>query len=370
MIIAGEASGDLHGSHLVHEMLALEPKLCFTGIGGDMMKAEGVELMVHINEMSVLGFGDVIKRFPFFRRVYRSLVARLKKDPPRILILIDYPGLNLKLAKAAKQMGIKVFYYIAPQVWAWGAGRISKMAERIDKLAAIIPFEEELFRKGGIDAQFVGHPLLNLVSTQSTKSEFKKALQIQAKDKIIGLLPGSRNHEVKRLLPEMIATFNALSSNHSGIRGIVACASTVEKNIYNSLMEETPEISQVYEQTYDIMKHSDLLIVASGTATLESALFETPLIVVYRVDPLSFFLGKRLVKIKNIGLVNVIAGREIVPEFIQNDFNSENVVPAAEKLLFNDVSREQVVNNLKEIKQKLGEPGAAKRAALMALSIE
>ncbi|MEE4312358.1 MAG: lipid-A-disaccharide synthase [candidate division KSB1 bacterium] len=369
MIIAGEASGDLHASNLVREMRALDPEVTFFGIGGDRMRAEGVELEYHIQDMSVLGFGDVIKKIFFFRSVIRILKRRMKKDPPRMLILIDYPGMNLKLAAAAKEFGIKVFYYIAPQVWAWGSGRIRKMAECIDSLAVILPFEEPLFRNAGIDARFVGHPLLDMASAKSSRSAFLNAHQLDGGGKIIGLLPGSRTQEVKRLLPEMVATFEALLEDDPDIQGIVACTSTVDKNLYQELTQNKNVVVKAYDQTYDVMQHADLLIVASGTATLESALFETPMIIVYRVDPLSFFLGKRLVKLKNIGLVNVIAGKEIVPEFIQHDFNAEKVASMAGKLLFDDVKRTSVIKNLKQIRHNLGSPGAAKRAAEMALAL-
>ena len=370
MIIAGEASGDLHGSNLVREMRALDPEATFFGIGGDRMRTVGVRLDYHIQDMSVLGFGDVIKKIFFFRKVIRILKTRMKNNPPRMLILIDYPGMNLKLAAAAKEFGIKVFYYIAPQVWAWGSGRIRKMAECIDSLAVILPFEEKLFRDAGINARFVGHPLLDMASANSSRSAFLQEHQLDEGGKIIGLLPGSRTQEVKRLLPEMVSTFEALVKNHPDIQGVVACTSTVDRNLYQELLQDKHAVVKAYDQTYDIMQHADLLIVASGTATLESALYETPMIIVYRVDPLSFFLGKRLVKLKNIGLVNVIAGKEIVPEFIQGDFNAGKVAPMAGKLLFDDVKRTYVIKSLKKIRHVLGSPGAAKRAAEMALSLQ
>ena len=369
MIVAGEASGDLHGSGLVRELLRKEPELDIFGIGGDKMKKQGVHLLYHINEMSVLGIIDVIKRFRFFKKVYKNLVATLKSRKPDVLILIDYPGLNLKLAKAAREMGIKVFYYIAPQVWAWGSNRIQKMVKLVDRMAVIIPFEEKMFRDAGIDVRFVGHPLLEVLETRMSHSEFISANNLDNKKKIIGLLPGSRQHEVKRLLPEMSRTVDMLISRHDDIQVVVSRASSVEKELYQDILNSNCNIKILEDQTYEIMNFSDLLIVASGTATLESALFETPLIIVYKVDAVSYQIGKRLVKIKNIGLVNVIAEKTIVPEFIQNHFNRDELVPAAETLLYNTDVRAEIIADLKQIRSKLGQAGASKKAAELVLEL-
>lgn len=369
MIIAGEASGDLHGSGLVRELLKKEPALEIFGVGGDKMKQQGVHLFYHINEMSVLGIIDVIKRFGFFRKVYKNLVNTLKSKKPDVLILIDYPGLNLKLAKAAQKLGIKVFYYIAPQVWAWGANRIQKMVKLVDRMAVIIPFEEKMFRNAGIDANFVGHPLLEVLETKMSRSDFLSINNLDDKKKIIGLLPGSRQLEVKRLLPEMSKTVDKLISRHDDIQIVVSRASSVPKELYEEILHTNCNVKLLEDQTYEIMNYSDLLVVASGTATLESALFETPLIIVYKVDALSYQIGKRLVKIKNIGLVNVIAEKTIVPEFIQNHFNSEELVPASETLLFNSDVREEIISDLKQIRSKLGDHGASRKAADLVLDM-
>jgi lipid-A-disaccharide synthase len=339
------------------------------GIGGDKMRQQGMKLLYHINEMSVLGFGDVIKRFPFFRKVYSALVATLKEIKPDLLILIDYPGMNLKLAKAAKKLGIKVFYYIAPQVWAWNNGRIKKMVKLVDKLAAIIPFEEQMFRRAGIDAHFVGHPLLEVLSIKQEQEEFFRTNKLNGNQKIIGLLPGSRTTEIHRLLPEMVNTVKVLKNRYPNLQVIVSRAPSVEKSFYDKIIDGNSSIKLLENSTYEIMKFADLLIVASGTATLESALFETPLIIVYKVDSLSYFIGKRLVTIENIGLVNVIAEQQIVPEFIQHDFTTNKLLPIIEKMLFDEDDRQKTISHLKKIKGKLGQPGASEKAAKMALSM-
>lgn len=369
MIIAGEASGDLHGAGLVREMFKLQPELEIFGVAGDKMQGNGVELRYHINEMSVLGFVDVIKRFRFFRKVYLDLVAQMDERQPQLLILIDYPGLNLKLARAAKKRGIPVLYYIAPQVWAWGSNRIPKMVRLIDKMAVIIPFEEKLFRKAGIDAKFVGHPLLEVIASRNSKEDFFRLNGLALNKKIIGLLPGSRVQEIKRLLPEMIVTARRFLKKHPEFQVVIGRASSVPEQLYRDLIGNNNDIKLLENRTYDVMKHSDLLLVASGTATLESALFETPLMIVYKVDPISYFIGKQLIQIESIGLVNVIAERKIVPEFIQSKFRKNYLLPEMEQLLFNGERRKQVIRDLKEIKKKLGEPGASQRAAEMAVSM-
>lgn len=369
MIIAGEASGDLHGSGLVRELVKQQPDLEIFGIGGDKMQQQGVALRYHINEMSVLGFVDVLKRFRFFRRVYHELVELMKKKRPELLILIDYPGLNLKLARAAKKQGIRVLYYIAPQVWAWGSNRIPKMVRLVDKMAVIIPFEEKLFRNAGIDARFVGHPLLEVVASRMSKEEFFQINNLAADKKVIGLLPGSRLQEIIRLLPEMIVTAKRFVKKHPEFQVVIGRASSVPNELYRDLIGKNAEILLLENSAYEVMQHSDLLIVASGTATLESALFETPLMIVYKVDPISYFIGKQLIQIESIGLVNVIAERKIVPEFIQTRFRWNYLLPEMEALLFDTERRNQVIRDLKQIKQKLGEPGAAQRAAAIAMSM-
>ncbi len=369
MIIAGEASGDLHASGLVRAIAAQQSDVEFLGIGGDRMRNAGVQLFYHINDMSVLGFWDVLKRLRFFKKVYRQLVETMDHQRPALLILIDYPGLNLKLAAAARARSIKVFYYIAPQVWAWGASRIPKMVRRVDRMAVILPFEEPMFRRAGIDATFVGHPLLEMVASRMSREKFFQENALDAGKKTIGILPGSRPLEVKRLLPEMLEIVRRLRLKYPDIQAIIGKASSLSGEIYAPLLAVNHQAQLLDNCTYEVMQHSDLLLVASGTATLESALLATPMIIVYKVDPLSYLIGRSLVTIDAIGLVNVIAGQKIVPEFIQHEFRWQKVLPEAEKLLFNQDRRQAVINNLKTIRASLGQPGASARAADLALDL-
>ncbi len=369
IIIAGEASGDLHASGLVRAIAAQQSDVEFLGIGGDRMRNAGVQLFYHINDMSVLGFWDVLKRLRFFKKVYRQLVETMDRQRPALLILIDYPGLNLKLAAAARARAIKVFYYIAPQVWAWGASRIPKMARLVDRMAVILPFEEPMFRRAGIDATFVGHPLLEIVASRMSQEKFFQENALDAGKKTIGILPGSRPLEVKRLLPEMLEIVRRLRLKYPDIQAIIGKASSLSAEIYAPLLAVNHQAQLLDNCTYEVMQHSDLLLVASGTATLESALLATPMIIVYKVDPLSYLIGRSLVTIDAIGLVNVIAGQKIVPEFIQHEFRWQKVLPEAEELLFNQDRRQVVINNLKKIRASLGQPGASARAADLALEL-
>jgi len=369
MIVAGEASGDLHGSGLVREMFAQQSDLEIFGIGGDQMSNLGMQLLYHINEMSVVGLWDVLKRFAFFRKVYHNMVAAMDKYLPEVLILIDYPGMNLKLARAAKKRDIRILYYIAPQAWAWGSNRIQKMVQLVDKMAVIIPFEEQIFRDAGIDATFVGHPLLEIVNSKIDQSTFFSKYGLNANHPVIGLLPGSRNLEVKRLLPEMLQTIVQLRNKYPQIQTIISKSNSVAWDVYQGIIQNNVHVKLLENCTYEIMKHSDLLVVASGTATLESALFETPLIIVYKVDPISYLIGKQLIKIDSIGLVNVIAEKKIVPEFVQHQFRWNKLMPEMENLLFNDDQRTDVIDDLRKIKEKLGSPGASRRTAKMAIEM-
>ena len=255
MIIAGEASGDLHGAGLVRELKKMAPKTTIFGIGGDKMRSQGMQLVRHINEMRVLGFWDVLKQLRFFKKVYRELVDLLDTKKPDVLVLIDYPGLNLKLARAAKDREIPVFYYIAPQVWAWGAGRIKKMARTVTKMAVIIPFEEEMYRQQGVDAEFVGHPLLEVISTKLDKSDFFRQNNLNMANKTIGLLPGSRTLEVKRLLPTMAEAAHSLSEEFPDLQVLISQTASVPPAIYDEILKKYGKFHLQKDQTYEIMSY-------------------------------------------------------------------------------------------------------------------
>ncbi|MCI0691527.1 lipid-A-disaccharide synthase [candidate division KSB1 bacterium] len=371
LIVAGEASGDLHGAGLVHELKRLAPEAEIFGIGGDGMKAAGMDLLFHIRDMAVIGFTEVLRHLRFFRRVMRTLEDEAARRRPAVVVLIDYPGFNLRFAarlRARYEKPPKILYYIAPQVWAWGAKRIPKIARLVDQMAVVFPFEVPLFQSAGIPTEFVGHPLLEELRPKLNTGEFFARHQIAATRPLLGLLPGSRRQELERLLPDMMATAQLLRQTIPDLQIAVAMAPTLPEAFYRTLIKNDG-IHLVANATYEVMRDSSACLVCSGTATLETACFETPLAVVYRVSRLSYEIGKRVVKLPYIGLVNVVAGRQIVPEFIQHDFVPERVAPILAKLIKDDEYRTEVQSALAEVRTKLGTPGASWRAAGLALQL-
>jgi len=333
------------------------------------MRAAGMELLYHVNDMAVVGFTETFRHFRFFYRVWHDLNRTMEQRRPDLVILIDYPGFNLKVARWAWRRKLKVLYYIVPQVWAWGAGRLSKMRRWIDHAAVIFAFEAPLLLAAGIPTTFVGHPLLEGLKVILPREDFLRKLGLRRDGSILGLLPGSRQGEVRRLLPEMLRTAEQVRRRVGPLRILVACAPTVPPPVYGEILGGREDITLVSEGTYEVMKYSDALLVASGTATLEAACFETPMVVVYKVSTPSYFIAKRLVTIPNIALVNVVAGKRIVPEFVQEDFTAARVTPVLQRLLTDRVARQTMVSELSGVRQKLGSPGASQRAAALALRI-
>ena len=362
-IIAGEASGDMHGASLVSALKRRRPDLSFTGIGGDRMSEAGVKLVRHVREMAFLGFFEVIRHLPFIRRVLSEIRFLMDSRRPIAVILIDYPGFNLKIAKEAKKRGIPVVYYISPQVWAWGKGRVKKIAKRVDRMIVLFDFEEAIYREAGMDVVFVGHPLKDTVRTAVSKRVFFKNAGLDPRKPLLGLLPGSRRQEVRNLLPEMTLAFKLMQNDIPGLQAVAGIAPTLSDQVYTPYLSETGEIRSVRSQAYEVMAYSDAVLVASGTATLETALSGTPMVILYKMSAGSFFIGKLLVRMKNIGLANIVAGRRIVPELLQRDVTAEKIRDAAIPLLTDAKLRRDTRRNLYEVVKKLGQPGATERAA-------
>lgn len=369
LLCAGEASGDLHGSHLIQQIKLLRPETEFSGLGGDLMQASGMRLLYHVNQMSIIGLTEVIKNLSFLRAVFRHLREVLLRERPNLVILIDYPGFNLRLAEMAHRLGIPVMYFIIPQVWAWGGRRIHKIARFVDRAAVILPFEESLLQAAGVNAEYVGHPLLDSLAPKFSRAEFLTRHQVTPGQKILGLLPGSRISEVTRLLPEMLVTARILKNKYPDLAIFIGKAGNLDWDLYRPLVADSDFVKIVDGETYDIMQHSDALIVASGTATLEAALLGTPLILVYRTSSLTYFIARRVIKIKYLGLPNIIAGKSVVPEFIQHKFTAARVLPVLEDFLFNPEQNQARRAALAEIRSKLQGGGAAKNAAIIALEM-
>lgn len=369
MFSAGEVSGDLHASHLMVEIKNILPEATFVGIGGDRMQAAGLEFIYHIRQMGIVGFSEVIKQLPFIRSIFRHLEAVFQKSPPDLLILIDYPGFNLRLAKLAKKYQIPVMYYIAPQVWAWGYWRVEKLVKYVDKAAVIFPFEERILNQAGVNAAYVGHPLLDFLKPDSNRNDFLQKFHLSGENKILGLLPGSRISEINRLLPEMLLTAKRLSDKYPDLQVLIGGAESVDPGVYQTILTQFPAARLLFNKTYNIMNYADALLIASGTATLEAALFGTPMVIVYKTSRLTYWLAKFVARVQCIGLPNILAEKIIVPEFVQNKFKAANVFGVLEELLYNPSANAAQRRELAIVQQCIGEKGAAKRAARFAVDL-
>ena len=359
-IIAGEASGDLHASNLVAEIKKKDKKAEFRGFGGDLMKAQGVELVKHYRTMAYMGFVEVAVNL---RKVLGN-IAQCKKDileyQPDVVILVDYPGFNLRIADFAHKKGFKVYYYISPQVWAWKRRRVQKIKKSVDKMLVILPFEEEFYKRYGVDVTFVGNPLLDELAKVGTgnRSIFLRRNSLGERREIIAMLPGSRRQEVKRTLPVMLKA----ASHFPDYQFVIAGVSSLDKSLYKDIMGNS-DVFFVENQTYDLLLNSSAALVTSGTATLETALLSVPEVVCYKATNFSYRLAKWMIKVKFISLVNLIMDREVVKELIQGDLNEDNLVKELDQLLHNGKRQRRLLEDYEELKDKLGNVGASEKAA-------
>ncbi len=362
MMIAGEASGDLHGAGVVRELKRRNPGCEIYGIGGDKMQAAGMDLVYHIRELSVMGFWEVVQHLPLLRSVERTLGVLLDRRRPDVVVLIDYPGFNLRFARRIRGKGMKVVYYISPQVWAWNPGRVRKMKNTIDKMLVVFPFEVDLYKNEGIDVDFVGHPLLEILTEPQPREDFCKRWGLSSDRRILGLFPGSRKQELERIFPQMLGAARILQDRFN-LQIAVGVSSILEMDFVKSFIRDTGSVTLIQHATYDVMKNSDLAFVTSGTATLETACYQTPMIVVYKTSWLSYWIARLLVRIKTIGLVNIVAGKRIVPELIQSQVTPDRLAREGESLLGDDERTCQISTLLGSIREKLGTPGASARVA-------
>lgn len=367
MIVAGEASGDLHGAGVVGELKHRMPAADIFGIGGDKMQAAGMQLIYHIRELAFMGFWEVIQHLPLIRSVERTLEALLRVRKPDVLLLIDYPGFNLRFAQAARKQGIRILYYISPQVWAWNPGRVKKMKGLIDKILVVFPFEVDIYRKAGIDVEFVGHPLLEVLTEPQSRPEFCKRWGLDEEKRIVGLFPGSRRQEVERMLPAMLGATRILHRRQD-TQTAVGVSSSLEMDYIRSFLRDDFPVQLIQHATYDVMKNSDVALVTSGTATLETGYYQTPMVVVYKTSWLTYLIGRMVVRIRDIALVNIVAGRRVVDELIQSRLTAENLAQQAEVLLGSVQRRREISEALAVIKERLGTPGASQRVANAILS--
>lgn len=355
LILAGEASGDLHGAALVDAWQPRTPGLAFVGLGGERMRAAGVELLAPME--GVVGFVEVLRHIPSHVRLLRRVKERLESGRVALVILIDYPGFNMRVARMAANAGVRVLYYITPQVWAWRRGRIRTMAAVIDHAAVILPFEEEMLSAAGIRTTFVGHPLLDRASTLPSAAEARRRLGLRPEAPVLALFPGSRPQEVARHLDRCLAVARDLERRRSGLQVVISAAPTV------TLPEGLPH-RVVRSASLDVFRAADVALCKSGTTTLEAAVTGCPCAIVYRTSALSYAIARALVTIPDIGLLNIVAGRRVVPEFVQGAFDPPTVASALDPLFDADSpARRAMISGLDEVRRRLGAPGASARVA-------
>jgi lipid-A-disaccharide synthase len=361
LFVAGEASGDLHAAGVAAALQRLRPELGLAAVGGSRLAEQGVELIHRDSQLGVMGFLEIVKHVPRHFALLHRLRTMMKRGDFALVVLIDYPGFNMKVAAAATEAGVPVLYYVTPQVWAWGAGRIPKLAKMVSKAAVILPFEEPLLRGYGIDATFVGHPMLDRTLNMPTKLEAREALGLAQNQPVLALFPGSRQQEIDRLIDDFVETGKELQRRRPGLQVIVSVASTV------ALDSARCPFRLVHSASLSVLRAADAALCKSGTTTLEAAIADCPLVVAYRTGRVSYALAKRAVKIPHIGLVNVVAGREVAREFIQDDIVPGTIAQEMLGLLDpGSQHRQEVLTGLAEVRGKLGTPGAAERVAKMA----
>jgi len=362
LIIAGEPSGDHHAALLVKELKKIFPDHEYHGIGGEDMMNSGVHLLYRMEQLAFLGLAEIIKHLPFIQQVFKQLRNWIKNENPAAVILVDYPGFNLRLARMVKKLGIPVVYYICPQLWAWGQGRVKQIKRNVDLPLVIFKFEEEFYAKFGIRATFVGHPLVEEISPLQNRSDFCQRHGLDCTKKIIALLPGSRLNEVKKILPELVE-LAGLYQTDPQLQWVVGKSVSLPIKIYQDIIGTHEFVRIIERDTHSLMKFSHAAFVASGTATLETGFLETPLVVLYKVSPLTYHIGKFLVKIGNIALVNIVLGKSVVPELIQDRVKVSLLDHELNKYLNDQDYYLSVRQQLAKVKEILGPPGASERAA-------
>jgi lipid-A-disaccharide synthase len=369
VLVAGEASGDLHGAALVRALRARRPDLRLLGIGGPAMREAGVELLHSYEEFAVLGVSEVLSRLPFLLGVLGEMGRRFERERPGLFIPIDYPDFNIRLAARARKAGVPVMYYISPQIWAWRARRVRTLARLVDRMVVVFPFEVPIYEAAGVPVTFVGHPLLDHPRERAPRAEVRARLGVADEAPFVAFLPGSRNQEVRRILPPLAGAARLLVD--AGVAVAVSRAPSVDRGEFEAALAAGgfPSLPVWDGPAADLAAAADVAVVTSGTATLETGLTGTPPVVVYRMAPLTWWIAKRLVRVDHVGLVNIAAGKRIAPELLQDDVTPERVAAVVRELLADPARRAAMRADLAALPERLGGPGAAARAADVALSI-
>ncbi|MDD5679818.1 MAG: lipid-A-disaccharide synthase [Candidatus Omnitrophica bacterium] len=372
-VSAGEPSGDLHASRLVKEIRTLDPSIVCAGMGGSNMAAAGVRLFYSTDKLAIMGFSDVLRHLKKIKEMFDTFIAEVEKEKPDLVILVDYPGFNLQLAKALKKHGVRVAYYISPQLWAWDKNRIYTIKKCVEKMIVFFPFEGELYRKYDVPVEVAGHPLLDTAKSSSDRKTIREKLRLDTGKKTVILLPGSREREVTLLLPVMAAAISEIYKKHKDIQIIVVRSSNLPPELLQQYLKtaEIPCITVENKGTeiYDYLSVSDLAIVCSGTATLECALMNVPMIITYKVSMINAAIFKIISRVRHIGLVNILAGKEICPELLQFDATPGRISGEAEKILFDRGKTEEIKKELLKVRKSLGAEGASRRAAIAVVNL-
>lgn len=370
-ISAGEASGDLIGSLLVRQLLKLRPGLAISCNGGEQMRDAGADLRIDmVRDLAVIGAVEVISKLGKIRRVFKETVDFLRSARPKVVVLIDYPGFNLRLARAAHELGLKVVYYVPPQVWAWHKSRVHQLRKYVDRALVILPFEEPVHREAGVNVAYVGHPLLDVMILTMGREEVFEKFQFDPGKRLIGLLPGSRKREIDTLLPVMLRAAEMIHARDPQTQFVIPRAATIRREHLDRYLAACKvEVRVVDSFRYNVRNAMDFAIVTSGTATLETGLLLCPMVILYRVSALTWFIGKLVVNIPYIGLINIVAGDLIAPELLQDRCTPELVAERSMEILSNPAEIERIKGQLARVKEKMGGPGASRKAAECVLEL-
>lgn len=375
MIVSGEASGDIHGANLVKAMLEQDPNLVFSGMGGKQLTEAGINILFEAQKVSVVGIVEIFSHLPDIISAQRILRSFLRNNRPSLLIIIDFPDFNLMLASVAKKLGIPVFYYITPQVWAWRSGRVKKIQKLTDELGVILPFEEPFFKERGVSAKYVGHPLLDSVKPKYGRETFFSNEDLSENTIVVGLIPGSRDKEVSSLFPIFLdAARNLYQPTEKNVVFMVPQASTISTEQLNAaglqnFIDDGYQVKLITKEHHEAMSACDVVVAASGTVTLELALLDVPMVVVYKTSPKTYFFGKLLVKIDHFSLVNLISDNPFILELLQDEVTPENISKELSSILTDKKRNSAIREGLAEVREKLGSSGASKRAAELALGL-
>jgi lipid-A-disaccharide synthase len=369
MISCGEPSGDIYAAELARHIRLQEPSAVITGFGGERLRAAGAELLGDFSGLSVTGLLEVVHILPRTLQIYRRLVAAAKADRPDVFVAIDFPDFNFRLAHALGRLGVPVVYYISPQLWAWRPGRMKTMRRLADRVLVIFPFEERIYRDADVPVEWVGHPLLDVMPPSRSKSEIATELGLNGGKPIVALLPGSRRNEVGAILPDLVGAGEEIRRRLRDVQFVLARAPHVSIDLLQPLDRLDPSALIVEGRADDVLAVADVALVASGTITVQAALHECPMVVVYRLSPLTYRLGRRFVRVDTFAMANLVAGKRVVPELIQDDFTPGRVASEALAILTDPERREAMKRELAEVRKRLGTPGASARAARAVLQV-